>query len=42
MKLNRQLTISAFDLLLGGVAPNAEHFVVIPFLRGGHMAISRM
>src|SRR5207244_10929775 len=32
MKLNRQLAIGAFHLLVGGVSFNAQHFVVITFL----------
>src|SRR5437870_5652419 len=40
MKLNREFAIRALDLLFGGASSNAQHVVVIAFVRGGHMATS--
>ena len=31
MNLDRELAVSAFDFLFGGVSSNAQHFVVIAF-----------
>jgi len=36
MKLDGESTISALNLLFGGIPPHAKHFVVIAFFRG-HM-----
>jgi hypothetical protein len=40
MKLDGELAVSAFDLLFGGVPANPKHFIVVAFLRGGHVAMS--
>jgi len=39
MKLHGELAVSALDFLVGGIAPDTQHFVVIAFLRSSHVAI---
>src|SRR5207249_400290 len=38
MKLHRELAIGALDLLIGSISSNAQHLVVIAFVRGGHVS----
>src|SRR5438034_10225530 len=39
MKLHGELAVSALDFVVGGIAPGAQHFVVVAFLRSSHVPV---